>query len=515
MHPPARFPAAAPTQSSQQQTTTTTTVLRRRDRRLRPTMIPSDTSLAMLRRTSSPDPSPISSSQLRTSTKSSTHFNRIIMQSQARRSRARSLCDTSLHLFTPPELFDTLTTKNPAILRPHEDHTPIQRLQIQAVQSIRQIWANSTWANRISLVNRLETFRRQHPELQPNNDTALDWSIILFVESTQTIPSSKLTYVKHLMALYKRQEHQLPICSIYSTALRGLGSIPMHPSHINIDRMIMRASVESVHLQTAIFIAWKTASRWDEISRLTKESFIHVADDEIIVEWMNNTKTTRLDPWRSSTWTVIHHPAPMTHYVETINSLQPEETLTPFSTTQFVDWMQKDMQTRHLTAQSIKRGALTLLVQFVLANQLDIALIPRMAKHKLAVDILPATTFRYLDDKISLARMMKTQLASILLPCSPHAGFMLDELMPENDPFPISADNTTNIPLPTTTTSSSTAPPHHLLPRRLRHSRPRTDLIAATIQNLRQPQSSVMQRVQERRRNLAANNNNNDNPNQL
>lgn len=373
--------------------------------------------------------------------------------------------------------------------------TPLQRLQTNAVLSIRQIWANSTWANRISLVSRVENFRRQHPELQQNTDTALDWSIVLFAESTQTIPSSKLTYVKHLLALYKRQEHQLPICSIYATALRATGSVPMHQarpaSHINIDRMLMRASAESRRLQTAIFIAWKTASRWDEISRLTKESFIRVSDNEIIVEWMNNTKTTRLDPWRSSTWTVIHHQAPMTYFVEVINSLQPEEILTPFSTSQFVDWMQKDLQTRHLTAQSIKRGALTLLVQFVIANQLDIALVPRMAKHKMAVDILPATTFRYLDDRVSLARMMKTQDASILLVCMPHAFPMLQELLPNDDPFPAAATATT-----TTTTTTTTAP----LPNQRRHQ-------FATSAELPPdpPASSMMQRVRERRRQAAAN----------
>lgn len=464
-------------------------------------------------RTSSPDPLPTSSSTA-FRTKSSTLSRSNTSRSPARPSRARSNCDNSLKLFTPPELFNALTSEaDPKILRQHSDLTPLQNLQIGAIKSIRQIWANSTWANRISLVTRLENFRRHNPQLAENNDTALDWSIILFVESTQTIASSKLTYIKHLLALYKRQEHQLPICSIYATALRGLGSVPTHQarpaSHTSIDRMLMRASAESVRLQTAIFIAWKTASRWDEISRLTKESFILVTDQEIIVEWMNNTKTTRLDPWRSSTWTVIKHPALMTHYVNVINSLQPEETLTPFSTTQFVDWLQKDPQTRSLTAQSIKRGALTLLVQFVIANQLDIALIPRMAKHKLSVDILPATTFRYLDDKISLARMMKTQDASILLPCQPHAGPMLDILMPPNDPFPAVTNNA-----PTTEATHNTTSTTHLSSRQLQMMAPPSRLTPPIPQQSTATTSSVMQRVRENRlqrqlQQAAANNNNN------
>lgn len=385
--------------------------------------------------------------------------------------------------------------------------SPLQRLQTQAVKSIRQIWANSTWAHRISLVSRMERFRRQHPPLLANTDNALDWSILLFVESTLTIPSSKLTYVKHLTALYKRQEHQLPLCSIYATALRGSASVPIHQarpaSSCNIDRMLMRSSSESERLQTAIFVMWKTASRWDEISRLTKESFILVTEDEIIVEWMNNTKTTRLDPWRSSTWTVIQHLAPMTHFVNTINSLQAEERLIDLSTSQFVDWMQKDPQTRNLTAQSIKRGALTLLVQFVLANQLDIALIPRMAKHKMSIDVLPSTTFRYLDDKISLARMMKTQEASILLPCMPHPGPMLAELMPEDDPFPPPTMNNQQAAAAPPAAATAAARPARLLHRP-----------AFQLRQQQQPQqqapSSMMQRVRSRLQqqdNLATSNN--------
>lgn len=313
-----------------------------------------------------------------------------------------------------------------------------------------------------------------------------------------TIPSSKLTYVKHLTALYKRQEHQLPLCSIYATALRGLASVPMHQarpaSHINIDRMLQRASADSERLQAAIFVMWKTASRWDEISRLTKESFILVTDQEIIVEWMNNTKTTRLDPWRSSTWTVIHHPAPMTQYANTINSLQAEERLIELSTSQFVDWMQKDPQTRFLTAQSIKRGALSLLVQFVIANQLDMALLPRLAKHKMSIDVLPATTFRYLDDKVSLARMMKTQDASMLLPCLPHAGPMLAELMPEDDPFPPPMAN--NLPAeaaaPRAAATATAA-------QRFARQQPRPTPPLLLLQPLPQQQSSMMQRVRSRR----------------
>jgi integrase len=336
----------------------------------------------------------------------------------------RSRSANSFELFTPPQVFTMLTQKDPAILRHAADETPLQGLRTDALVALRKMWADSTWSNRISLVNRLEKFRQQHPALLANTSEALDWAIMLFAQSTGAMASSKLTYVKHLSALYHRQEHQLPLCSMYATALRSQAAVPMHQARPattdQIDRMLDRAAADTPRLRTAIFVAWKTASRWDEVSRLTKESFILVTEREIVVEWMCNTKTTRLDPFRSSTWTVIAHDAPMTEHVDTIQGLAPSETLTSFSTSQFVDWMQRDAETKYLTAQSIKRGALTHLVTHALNNTLDITLIPRLAKHKMTVDALPATTFRYLADRVSLARLMKTQDATIHLPCAPY-----------------------------------------------------------------------------------------------
>ncbi len=327
-------------------------------------------------------------------------------------------------LLSLPELFTVLSTPGHPLTRARENSDTLESLQAQAIVNMRNIWANSTWSQRISLQDRLQEFRRAHNLDSDSSDLALDWSIILFVQSTQTIPSSKLTYLKSLAALYRRQDHELPLCSLLSTALGALSTIPIRQAlpatEAAVDRMLIRAAADGdPHLQLAIFIMFKTASRVDEVFRLTREQFIINTPEEIIVEWLNKTKTTRLNPWRTSSWVVIHHHAPMTHFNEIINELTSEHELMDWSTSQFTSWMEKDPATATLSGQSLKRGALTILSHMVIGGQLDITIIPRLAKHKVEFDVLPATTLRYLDDRAALARMMKTQEATRLIPCFP------------------------------------------------------------------------------------------------
>lgn len=340
---------------------------------------------------------------------------------------------------TTAELFSFLCLKNPGQILPPTASPQLQQLATDAAKTMTNIWASSTWSNRLYLVERLTEFRVQHNLQQDNSDLALDWSILLFVQATEVSPASKLTYVKSLAALYRRQGRELPLCSLLATALQGTATIPTHQAipatDHHVDRMMMRAVMEShPNLELAIFIMWKTASRADEVLRLTKEQIISASPEMIVVEWLSKTKTTRLDPWRTSAWTVIMHEAPMTHYVDIINNLQPEEPILDWTTPQFAAWMNRDEATKHLTAQSIKRGALTILSHMVLGGLLDISLIPRLAKHKVEFDVFPTTTLRYLSDRVTLARLLRTQEATKLLPCNPRST---PEVAPPNRDPPL------------------------------------------------------------------------------
>lgn len=307
-------------------------------------------------------------------------------------------------------------------------HPPdsIHALRASAVAMMNNIWADSTWGQRVSLHRRLTQFICNNiTHLGPNPDSQLDWAIVLFVESTQTTVQTKLTYVKTLAALFRRTSGDLlPICSMYSTALRSSGAIiPVHqalpasPEHV--DNLLARSSTLPRQV-AAIFLLWKTASRWDEISRITGAAIRRAQPEEIVIEWLDRTKTSRADPYKSSTWTVVHHFAPMTEIAATLRALRPEELLINMTTQQLATFLRADVQTSHLTAHSFKRGALTQLMRHVSMKRLSPEIVPRLAKHKSAFEALPATTIRYASsDPVSTARALGTQEATVLLECNP------------------------------------------------------------------------------------------------
>ena len=295
-------------------------------------------------------------------------------------------------------------------------------MQVRTV--IRGVWADSTWVQRVNLHRRFQLFIKEHG-LEDLHET-LDWSIAIFVEGTGVAASARLQYAKSLAALFHRQGFSTPILQLYQAALRSAGgmspttqSIPAERVHI--DRMLQRAlASEQPRLHAAIFIAYKSASRIDDVLNIIGKSVVTCSASEIILDWADRTKTTRADPFRSSSWVVIVHHAPMTQVAATLAELEPQESLLPdWTTASFVRWLQQDPITEHLKAHSTKRGAMDVLARAVTEEKLDMWLLPLMAKHKTAFDF-PSITLRYLADKAQAARMLRTQKATALLLCAPY-----------------------------------------------------------------------------------------------
>jgi hypothetical protein len=71
-----------------------------------------------------------------------------------------------------------------------------------------------------------------------------------------------------------------------------------------------------------------------------------------------------------------------------------------------------DAATQRLTAHSIKRGALDVLLNAACTSKLDPRLIALVAKHKDQLHEFTAATIRYLANKDNLARMLGTQKAT-------------------------------------------------------------------------------------------------------
>lgn len=309
-------------------------------------------------------------------------------------------------------------------------------LQLQVQRVIRHMWADNTWHQRANLYRRFAAFCQEH-RLEDLDET-LDWAIPLFVESTETLPSTRLTYSKHLSALFHRMGHVTPIVQSYQSALRAVGGLIPQSQAVpattqQVDRLLLRAVSEDRRLHTAIFLAFKTASRWDDVLGIKGSSIISNTTEEIIVDWRDRTKTTRADPFRASSWAVVRHQAPMETVSRVLAQLQPEEPLldpTQWETSRLVQWLRRDPSTETLTAHSFKRGAVVILAQKSCEGLLSLELIPRLAKHKTATDFTP-TTLRYIADAAVAARLMRTQEATVLLECSPYPQQVMDFELPD------------------------------------------------------------------------------------
>jgi hypothetical protein len=337
-------------------------------------------------------------------------------------SQPRRQHPSGVDLLSAGELLSSLL--QPSAAAQTQTDGPLAALQMQVRTVVRGVWADSTWTNRINLHRRFQEFISKHG-LEDLHET-LDWSIALFVQGTEVSAASKLTYAKNLAAMFHRQGFVTPILQLYQSALRASGGmIPTAQStpaeRVHVDRMMLRAQQsQQPRLYAAIFIAYKSASRIDDVLNIIGKSVISNSPSEIILDWADRTKTTRADPFRSSSWVVIVHHAPMTEVSAVLASLEPEESLLPdWSTSTFVRWLQRDPLTEHLKAHSTKRGAMDVLARAVVEGKLDMWLLPLMAKHKTAFDF-PSITLRYLADKAQAARMMRTQAATALLLCAPY-----------------------------------------------------------------------------------------------
>ena len=119
--------------------------------------------------------------------------------------------------------------------------------------------------------------------------------------------------------------------------------------------------------------------------------------------------------YRAWRWTVIHDRQPMTWQVESLMRMRPNAPITTTPTEGLVAHMSTLLPGEGYTAHSIKRGALNLLAKEAVAGNLDPRLLPLLAKHSDPATQYPATTLRYIQDKVALALMLGTQHAIILL----------------------------------------------------------------------------------------------------
>jgi hypothetical protein len=175
----------------------------------------------------------------------------------------------------------------------------------------RQALATTTWESRHGLFRR---FLEAEPSLRHED---VGTQLAMFVQSQQVMLSSRLTYAKTLSAVATSLGWEVPMLRLYMAGLRKQGAeAPTHQA-TPMPRELMRrivAATQDPCTKVALFLAWKTASRWADILALTKESFVQLSSSQLVIEWSRTKTTSDFNPWR---WTVVHDENPMSWLTRT------------------------------------------------------------------------------------------------------------------------------------------------------------------------------------------------------
>jgi hypothetical protein len=287
-------------------------------------------------------------------------------------------------------------------------------LEQQVLATAQRTWAKTTWAQRKRLWCNFLRWR----QIPGNGHQDLGTQLAMFVQShAGTRPTTKLTYGYSMAAIATRLGRTVPMLKWY---LSGLSTVPgavsadgaQPATRQQVHELVADMSL-SAAVRAAIFLAWKTASRWSDLLALTRRSFLLAAPHEVIVEW-GQLKTNRRQQLSVRSWTVVEHREPMTLLLRHLRSLRGDVPFLSVTTDQAIELLRTRTSPR-LTAHSFKKGAVDELVRQAVAGHFDLRKLPLLAKHVDRAHEFPASTIRYVSARVELARSLGTQEATRLL----------------------------------------------------------------------------------------------------
>lgn len=298
---------------------------------------------------------------------------------------------------------------------------------------LEHVFAASTLNNRESIYQRYLLYVNRH-HLHIGSQSAC-----LFLQSLAGQLGKPVTiqgqhqYGKDLMAIMNYGHVDTTILSLYLKGLRAMGAlvpiaqaIPMMKEHV----VEFSQLIPQPRTRWAVLVAWKAASRWEDLYDLPFSSIVESSPERVIIDWMRNTKSTRMDPYRMSRYTVIEgdltsqiHELFLTIQASPDRMFSDECATTPVltkCTTSKMAELLKVYSTRlalptHYTCHSFKHGALNHAMHAI-ANgaKVDPTKVALLAKHKMVTDLV-SVTVRYIQDRASAALVFGTQEVTRLL----------------------------------------------------------------------------------------------------
>ena len=157
-----------------------------------------------------------------------------------------------------------------------------------------------------------------------------------------------------------------------------------------------------------LLMCWKAASRWSETANLTKDKFVEISPQKVVIAWGRGTKATRCNPWRESMYTVIQGQG-------TIELAQYVRTLRSWDRMCRTNVREMDRNIKRVLGEgfgthSAKRGAVTQLFQEVVKGTVGIEDVKKLAKHQQIESLL-----RYNSNPVTTALALGTGKATAKL----------------------------------------------------------------------------------------------------
>jgi integrase len=223
-------------------------------------------------------------------------------------------------------------------------------------------------------------------------------------------------YAKTLATVAKQLGLEVTLSQWYRAGLADLGAliaqdpaVPATKQQVDYIRRVFPPIPAAV-----LLLCWKTASRFDDVRQLKKDNFLLISPKRLIIRW-GKTKANREALMVTHSLTVVDDVDGLPELVRHLARLKRGDHFTTLSDDRIRAILKRYPMTRELTLHSFKRGAADVLIREVVAGNLDIELLPRLLKHKHAIQELPEVTVKYLSDHINLALALRTDEATKLL----------------------------------------------------------------------------------------------------
>ncbi|ESS62818.1 hypothetical protein TCDM_09475 [Trypanosoma cruzi Dm28c] len=195
----------------------------------------------------------------------------------------------------------------------------------KANEVAREMWAPSTWEQRISLAGQFATFCCTHER------TMNEESCAAFLMAIDVAPSTRLQYARMLRSMLEMYRTPLDM------VILGLQKIAARSETKQARPLTEEEMTQVIRSRTdwkqrvVLRLAWITASRWSEIAALTPNNFKLEADGTLILDWSVAPKTARADPHRALRFVRIRG-QDVLDTIKLCSTLQENEKLTNITT---------------------------------------------------------------------------------------------------------------------------------------------------------------------------------------